>query len=53
MYVHSPESWKDLWEGQVFEKCSVKVEARLHTVERFDPTGETHITLLRWSVTRL
>ena len=53
MFSHSPESWRDLWEHQVFEKCSVKVEARLRTVERVDSTGEREITLLVWSVTRL
>jgi len=54
MFCHSPESWKDLWDGQVFRKDSVKVEAKL--IERnVGPTDPTRIVhhLLVWSVTRL
>ena len=53
MFCHSPESWRDLWESQIFRECSIKVEARLHTVERFDPLGAPNVTFLVWSVTRL
>ncbi|KAG6861459.1 hypothetical protein C0995_016550 [Termitomyces sp. Mi166 len=36
MFCHSPESWKELWDGQVFKKGTVKVEAGLHQIERDD-----------------
>ncbi|KXN85578.1 hypothetical protein AN958_11145 [Leucoagaricus sp. SymC.cos] len=54
MFCHSPESWSDLWDGQVFEKGAVKVEAKL--VERVrrpsDPPGII-FHWLSWSVIRL
>ena len=53
MFSHSAESWRELWQDQVFEKHSVKVEARLRPKESSDPmTGEVNVTtLLIWSVT--
>ncbi|KAG6842897.1 hypothetical protein H0H93_003005, partial [Arthromyces matolae] len=36
MFCHSPESWKALWDGPVFKKGTVKVEAVLHQVIRKD-----------------
>ncbi|THH05627.1 hypothetical protein EW146_g9853 [Bondarzewia mesenterica] len=36
MFCHSPESWKKLWEEDVFEKGTFKVEAKLREVERTD-----------------
>ncbi|THH07312.1 hypothetical protein EW146_g9357 [Bondarzewia mesenterica] len=36
MFCHSPESWKQLWEEDVFEKGTFKVEAKLREVERPD-----------------
>ncbi|KAI0662436.1 hypothetical protein C8Q70DRAFT_1088892 [Cubamyces menziesii] len=57
MFCHSPESWKELWDGQVFKKGTVKVEAFIHEIERKDlanvPGAETTSHLLVWSVTRL
>ncbi|KAI0336237.1 hypothetical protein GY45DRAFT_1316357 [Cubamyces sp. BRFM 1775] len=57
MFCHSPESWKELWDGQVFKKGTVKVEAFIHQIERKDlanvPGAETTSHLLVWSVTRL
>ncbi|OBZ78831.1 hypothetical protein A0H81_00364 [Grifola frondosa] len=32
MFCHSPESWIELWEEQVFKKGTVKVEAKLYEV---------------------
>lgn len=32
MFCHSPESWKELWDGQVFVKGTVKVTAELQTI---------------------
>ena len=56
MFCHCPESWKELWDGQVFKKGTVKVEAGLVEIERKDLTHiseETKFSLLWWSVTRL
>ncbi len=57
MFCHSPDSWKELWDGQIFEKGTIKVEAILHEHKRRDlgttiPEG-TKLYLLVWSVTRL
>ncbi|KAJ3561953.1 hypothetical protein NP233_g9878 [Leucocoprinus birnbaumii] len=54
MFCHSPESWMDLWDGQVFRKGSVKVEAQVVVRERrkHDPP-EIILHWLVWSVTRL
>ena len=53
MFCHSPESWKELWDGQIFKKGTVKVEAGL--VERqgnpYNPNSKFYF--LWWSVTRL
>ncbi|KAH9928827.1 uncharacterized protein B0H18DRAFT_1155277 [Fomitopsis serialis] len=53
MFCHSPESWKELWNGTVFKKGSVKVEAELSTLPV--PKGALDHTYwqLVWSVTRL
>ena len=56
LFAHSPESWRELWDGQVFEKGTVRVEAALHEVKRPDVTGvpeDTKFHFLWWSVTRL
>ncbi|TFK93027.1 hypothetical protein K466DRAFT_643031 [Polyporus arcularius HHB13444] len=58
MFCHSPESWIELWDGQIFKKGTVKVEAFLHEVRRSDlqpkdTAPETKFFLLVWSVTRL
>ncbi|KAG5654190.1 hypothetical protein H0H81_006572, partial [Sphagnurus paluster] len=50
MFCHSPESWQALWDGEIFDKGQVKVDAILRPVERPDKTGVAH--LLIWSVTR-
>ncbi|KAG1835394.1 hypothetical protein DFJ58DRAFT_908610 [Suillus subalutaceus] len=49
LFAHSPKSWTSLWDGEVFEKGSVKVETELvklvtRGVERF---------MMGWSVVRL
>ncbi|TFK50836.1 hypothetical protein OE88DRAFT_1659936 [Heliocybe sulcata] len=54
-FAHSPESWDELWNGSIFEKGRVRVDARVVQVDRPDlnrPTGGGHY-LLEWSVTRL
>ncbi|KAI0823142.1 hypothetical protein BC628DRAFT_1417830 [Trametes gibbosa] len=59
MFCHCPESWKELWDGQVFKKGTVKVDAILHETERKDYAALSGIAagtkffLLVWSVTRL
>lgn len=55
MFCHSPETWKELWDGQVFEKGTVKVEVDLRTLNNKESLGELGpiFYLLFWSVTRL
>ncbi|KAG6899163.1 hypothetical protein C0993_012723 [Termitomyces sp. T159_Od127] len=53
LFCHSPESWRDLWDGQVFEQGAVKVDAYLKQVERPDMKSPEPFYLLVWSVTRL
>ena len=55
MFCHSPESWKELWEG-VFPEGTVRVDADLKELERDDlkPVGEgARFWVLTWCVTRL
>ncbi|PIL34367.1 hypothetical protein GSI_03142 [Ganoderma sinense ZZ0214-1] len=49
-FLHSAESWKELWDGGVFEKGTVKVEAELANYKTEFAAGEFYF--LRWSVTR-
>ena len=58
MFCHSPESWEEMWDGVVFEKGTVKVEALL--VEKQSrmmlpdgAVGHKPIFILEWSVTRV
>ncbi|TDL28238.1 hypothetical protein BD410DRAFT_782209 [Rickenella mellea] len=65
MFCHSPESWKALWDGEVFEKGSVHVDARVRDVTRLtDPNsaigrnvrmlaGDGPVYLLEWCVKRV
>lgn len=48
-FCHSPESWVDLWDGLVFEKGKVKVEAELYSREHLN----YRTTNMVWSITRL
>ena len=54
VFYHSPRSWEALWDGEVFRKGSVEVEARLieHRV-RNGVLGEVTYWFMDWSVTRL
>lgn len=54
MFCHSPATWRDLWDGQVFEKGLVKVQVYLLEIP-FDANGlpERYSTILIWSVVRL
>ena len=61
MFCHSPESWTQMWEEQIFEKGQVKVNAVLRELnlvverrERELPVDEgTKSYWLTWSVERL
>lgn len=55
MFCHSPASWVEVWDGQVFEKGTVRVEAVLEPYPRADIKFEegSELTFLAWSVTRL
>ncbi|PCH33468.1 hypothetical protein WOLCODRAFT_160087 [Wolfiporia cocos MD-104 SS10] len=55
MFCHSPESWIQLWDGEIFEKFTVKVEAVLVEVkhERINFLEGGVWYQLVWSVTRL
>ncbi|KAK0496147.1 hypothetical protein EDD18DRAFT_1169021 [Armillaria luteobubalina] len=56
MFCHSPESWRALWDGEIFPKGSVRVDALLHDRDRYglnliDPGTRTF--LLVWCITLL
>ncbi|KAI0735566.1 hypothetical protein C8Q76DRAFT_765975 [Earliella scabrosa] len=56
MFCHCPESWVELWDGQVFKKGTVKASAFLHEIERKDllpSSPDAKFYLLVWSVIRL
>ena len=51
VFCHSPESWKELWDGIVFEKGTVSVEVDVKPV---DWKGiQDKIIWMSWSVTRV
>ncbi|KAG6373878.1 hypothetical protein JVT61DRAFT_6031 [Boletus reticuloceps] len=49
MFMHCPESWNAIWDGEVFAKGKVRADARLGQVER---NGLTYFRL-QWSIVRL
>ena len=59
MFCHSPESWTQMWEEQIFEKGQVKVNTILKEVNmtsegRVLPVwAKTKLYWLTWSVERL
>ncbi|KAJ8521109.1 hypothetical protein ONZ45_g2145 [Pleurotus djamor] len=53
MFCHSPESWEELWNGQVFAKGTVKVEASIKEVQMNHKPMVTSWYFLNYSVTRL
>jgi len=56
MFYHSPDSWQELWDGEVFEKGKVRVEVLLKTIPQDNPESKSQFDrgeLLVWSVTRL
>jgi hypothetical protein len=53
-FCHCPESWKELWDGNVFEKGTVSVEVDVKLVDRGPGRGiQDQIIWMSWSVTRL
>ncbi|KAI1789132.1 hypothetical protein LXA43DRAFT_597159 [Ganoderma leucocontextum] len=50
-FLHSPESWTALWDGEVFAKGVVKVDAAL--VYYKNEYADREFFFLRWSVIRL
>ena len=56
-FRHSPSTWKALWDGEVFEKGTVKVDTELDVWKSEGMAGGSVAALefyvLRWSVTRL
>ncbi|KAG2154062.1 hypothetical protein DEU56DRAFT_436109 [Suillus clintonianus] len=48
-FLHSPQTWTSLWDGEVFEKGTVKVETELVEVA----VQEVQLLMMRWSVMRL
>ena len=57
LFCHSPESWAQVWDGLVFEKGMVKVQAKLAHIEwksfEGDEASTRLVPFLFWSVTRL
>ncbi|KAH8119900.1 hypothetical protein DFH11DRAFT_1685360 [Phellopilus nigrolimitatus] len=57
VFCHSPESWCALWDGVVFEKGTVEVQAELREIERKDIkemlNEGTKVYIMVWSVKRL
>jgi len=55
LFCHGPDSWKALWDGEVFGKGSVKVDVALQEVPRelLNVADGFRFYNLLWSVTRL
>ncbi|KAJ7590065.1 hypothetical protein C8J56DRAFT_588339 [Mycena floridula] len=51
VFFHSPESWKDFWDGEVFDKGKVLVECELRDIPGV--TATENFYMLWWSITRL
>jgi len=52
-FAHSPTSWEELWNGQVFKKGTVQVKTELTKVTMRDLSSSVERDLLAWSVVRL
>lgn len=58
MFCHSPDSWRELWDGEVFKKGSVRVDAGLislgkQEVQRLGGGPDKEFFKMWWTVTRL
>ena len=53
VFCHSPESWKEVWDGIVFEKGTVSVEVGVKLIEWGPGKGiDDKLIWMSWSVTR-
>ena len=53
-FCHSPESWKELWDGNIFEKGTVSVEVDVKLIDMGPGRGiQDQNIWMSWSVTRL
>ena len=53
-FCHSPESWKELWDGIVLEKGMVSVETSAKLIDENPSKGmDDKLIWMSWSVTRL
>lgn len=50
LFEHSPESWSAVWDGEVFAKGKVRVDAKMEWVER---AAGLAYERMQWSVVRL
>ncbi|KAA1470318.1 hypothetical protein DENSPDRAFT_683322 [Dentipellis sp. KUC8613] len=58
LFCHCPDSWKELWDGNVFPKGTVDVEASLFNLDIMEKNAEggvgmTPVLMMKWCVTRL
>ncbi|KAL7285813.1 hypothetical protein ACG7TL_000922 [Trametes sanguinea] len=53
LFGHSPESWTELWNGEVFKKGTVKVDAQLQERDSDGGAPGSKVMFLIWCVTRL
>jgi hypothetical protein len=51
MFCQSPDAWRDVWDGQVFKKGTVRFEVILKHVPEAPP--DMDLDGIFWSVTRL
>jgi SAM-dependent methyltransferase len=52
MFAHSAESWTSMWDGEVFEKGTVKVDTQFKEISE-GVGGDERYPILFWSVTKL
>jgi hypothetical protein len=58
LFCHSVDSWRNVWDGQVFPKGTVRVDAQVKKCKEFAPaslklTSSEDALFLIWCITRL
>lgn len=53
VYDHSPETWKAMWDGVVFEKGKVEVWAMLKEFESSTVAVGGKVTIMGWRIKRI
>lgn len=53
VYDHSPETWKAMWDGVVFEKGKVEVWAMLKEFESSTVAVGGKVTIMGWCIKRI